>query len=68
MIAHFPAKGDSARSTHLPFGLSRGLRVPRVTQRRERRDRARHAIHRKLDLVLAPARAVHISSVQIEWG
>jgi hypothetical protein len=56
MIAHDPVARDGTPSGHLPSKLRGAPRLSRTLQRRERRNRARHAILRKLDTMLAMPR------------
>jgi len=55
MIAYRLVARDGVRSAHSPPRVRRGLQVSRTPQRRERRNRARHAILRKLDMMPAAA-------------
>ena len=55
MIAYRLVARDGVRSAHSPPRVRRGLQVSRTPQRQERRNRARHAILRKLDMMPAAA-------------
>jgi len=56
MIAYDLVVRHGARGAHLPSKLEGALRLSRTRRRRERRNRARHAILRKLDTMLASVR------------